>query len=141
MTWRRRFVGAWARPLLLGALSVVMQDPTPDFRHDAGDDLAPAVRWAWARPLLLGALSVVMQDPTPDFPKAERSPTAKRKASTQRTAAGATCHSFQSLLTELALVVRNTIEVPGTSVTFTKATEPDPTQARALELAGSTPKT
>ena len=31
MTWRRRFVGAWPRPLLLGALSVVMQDPTPDF--------------------------------------------------------------------------------------------------------------
>ncbi len=74
--------------------------------------------------------------PLPDDPvaKAERSPEAKRKASTQRTAAGETCHSFRSLLAELALIVRSTNRVPGSEATFDTVTDPNPTQARAFEL-------
>ena len=68
--------------------------------------------------------------------KAERSPAAKRKASSKRTAAGERCHSFRSLLRELSLVVRNTVELPGTGASFATVTEPDPSQTRALELAG-----
>ena len=69
--------------------------------------------------------------------KAERSAAAKRKASTKRTAAGEPCHSFRSLLKQLSLVVRNTVELGGTGATFQSVTESDPTQARALELASS----
>jgi transposase len=74
--------------------------------------------------------------PLPDDPvaKAERSPEAKRKASTKRTAAGQPCHSFRSLLAELALIVRNTDRVPGSEATFDTVTDPNPTQARALTL-------
>lgn len=80
--------------------------------------------------------------PLPDDPvaKAERSPEAKRKASTQRTAAGETCHSFRSLIDELALVVRDTNRISGTEATFTKVTNANPTQARALTLVGLDPK-
>ena len=69
--------------------------------------------------------------------RAERSQAAKRKASRKRTAAGGPCHSFRSLLSELLLVVPNRVHVPGTGVTFTKVTEPDAVQARALQLAGA----
>jgi hypothetical protein len=71
--------------------------------------------------------------------KAERSPAAKHKASTHKTAAGGTCHSFTSLLAELALIVRDTNQITGTEATFTKTTQPNPTQQRALELAGLDP--
>ena len=71
--------------------------------------------------------------------KAERSPAAKRKASTHNTSDGDTCHTFTSLLRELALIVRNTNRIPGTDATFTKTTKPNRTQAQALELAGLTP--
>jgi len=72
--------------------------------------------------------------------KAERSAEAKRKASTKRTAAGERCHSFPSLLDELALVVRNTNRVRGSETTFDTVTKANPTQARALELIEQIPK-
>jgi hypothetical protein len=80
--------------------------------------------------------------PAPDDPvaKAERSPGAKRKASTKRTASGAPCHSFRSLLDELALVVRSTNRVRGSEATFDTITEPNATQARAFELIELTSK-
>jgi hypothetical protein len=80
--------------------------------------------------------------PRPDDPvaKAERSPEAKRKASTQRTAAGEPCHSFRTLLAELATVVRDTNRITGTDATFTKVTKTNPTQAQALALVGLDPK-
>src|SRR5439155_24017052 len=64
--------------------------------------------------------------PRPDDPvaKAERSRQARRKASTQRTAAGDVCHSFRSLLAELALIVRSTNRVPGSEATFDTITDP-----------------
>ena len=72
--------------------------------------------------------------------KAERSPAAKRKASRKRTAAGEVCHSFRSLISELALVVRDTNRITGTEATFTKVTNASPTQARALALVGLDPE-
>jgi len=72
--------------------------------------------------------------PDPVAP-APRSAGAKRKDQTRRTAEGLPVHSFRSLLKQLALIVSNTVEVPGSGATFAAVTEPDVTQARALELA------
>ncbi len=89
------------------------------------------LRQAWAELLFDDERPPLPADPVA---KAERSPQAKRKASTQRTAAGETCHSFRSLIDELALIVRSTNRVPDSETTFNTITEPNPTQARAFEL-------
>lgn len=96
------------------------------------------LRAAWA-PLLFKD----EQPPNPADPvaKASRSDTAQRKAQTKRTAAGEPCHSYQSLLAELATLTRNTIRLPNTPATFDKLAQPTPTQARALELAANAPVT
>jgi len=80
--------------------------------------------------------------PLPDDPvaKRQRSPEAKRKASTKRTATGEPCHSFRTLLAELALIVRNNNRIRETQATFDTVTDPNPTQARALELIEHIPK-
>ncbi|MEX0626123.1 MAG: IS1634 family transposase [Chloroflexota bacterium] len=95
------------------------------------------LRKAWAELLFDDERPLLAEDPVA---KAERSPEAKRKASTQRTAAGEVCHSFRSLLAELALLVRNTNRVNGSDATFDTITESNPTQARALELIELIPK-
>jgi transposase len=95
------------------------------------------LRKAWAELLFDDERPPLPLDPVA---KAERSPEAKRKASTQRTAAGEICHSFRSLLAELALVVRDTNRITRTEATFTKVTNANQTQARALELVGLDPK-
>ena len=95
------------------------------------------LRRAWAELTFEEESPLVVTDPVA---KAQRSPAAKRKSSTKRTTSGERCHSFRSLLKELALVVRNTVQLPGTAASFTTVTEPDATQARALELAGVTQK-
>jgi hypothetical protein len=95
------------------------------------------LRKAWAELLFVDEQPPLAADPVAS---AERSPAAKRKASTQKTARGETCHSFTSLLAELALIVRDTNRIPHTGATFTKTTRPNATQARALELAGADPK-
>jgi len=95
------------------------------------------LRKAWAELLFDDERPPIPHDPVA---KAERSPEAKRKASTQRTAAGEICHSFRSLLAELALVVRDTNRITRTEATFTKVTNANQTQARALELVGLDPK-
>ncbi len=89
------------------------------------------LRKAWAELLFDDERPPVAEDPVA---KAERSPKAKRKASTKRTATGEVCHSFRSLLRELALVVRSRNSVPGSAATFDTVTDPNPTQARAFEL-------
>jgi hypothetical protein len=94
------------------------------------------LRKAWAELLFVDEQPPLAPDPVAH---AERSQAAKRKASTQKTADGETCHSFTSLLAELALIVRDTNRIPHTAATFTKTTRPNPTQARALELAGADP--
>ena len=94
------------------------------------------LRQAWTPLLFTDEQPPLHSDPVA---KAERSPAAKRKASTHHTAEGESCHSFTSLLAELALIVRNTNQITGTDATFDKTTRPNPAQARALELAGSDP--
>jgi len=89
------------------------------------------LRAAWAPLLFTDEQPPLTADPVA---KAERSPAAKHKASTQRTTNGDVCHSFASLLAELALIVRDTNRITGTDATFTKVTIANPTQARALAL-------
>jgi transposase len=95
------------------------------------------LRAAWAPLLYIDEEPPLHADPVA---KADRSPEAKRKASTHKTANGDACHSFTSLLAELALIVQNTNRVRGSRATFNTVTDPNPTQARALELIEHTPK-
>jgi hypothetical protein len=70
---------------------------------------------------------------------AERSKAAKRKAATKVTDDGLPVHSFQTLLSDLATIARNTVEVKRTDaepVSFDKLTQPTPVQQRALDLLG-----
>lgn len=73
--------------------------------------------------------------------KATRSPAAQHKAQTKRTATGDPCHSYRSLLAELATQTRNTIRLPGATATFDKHTQPTELQARAHDLAANAPVT
>jgi transposase len=73
--------------------------------------------------------------------KAVRSPAAQQKAQTKRTTTGQPCHSYQSLLTELATQTRNTTRLAGSPATFQKLTLPTPLQAHALELVEHAPIT
>ena len=94
------------------------------------------LRQAWAELLFVDEQPPLAADPVAG---AERSQAAKRKAATRKTTRSETCHSFRSLLAELALIVRDTNRIPKTGATFTKTTRPNPHQARALQLAGASP--
>ena len=67
---------------------------------------------------------------------AERSATAKAKVARRCHADGTPIHSFQTLLTELATIVRNTCRTSAEddAPTFTVTTRPNPLQARAMAL-------
>jgi hypothetical protein len=95
------------------------------------------LRKAWAELLFDDERPPIPQDP---IAKAERSPEAKRKASTQRTTAGEVCHSFPTLIHELAPTIRNTNRVRGSAATFNTVTDPNRTQTRALELIEHIPQ-
>src|SRR3954447_9291339 len=94
------------------------------------------LRQAWAPLLFTDEQPPVAPDPVA---KATRSPAAQRKAHTKRTTSGEPCHSYRSLIAELATLTRNTIRLPGAHATFDKLTEPTPLQMRALELAATAP--
>ncbi len=94
------------------------------------------LRAAWAPLLFTDEQRPVASDPVV---KATRSPTAQRKAQTKRTPAGEPCHSYRSLIDELATLTRNTIRLPATSATYDKHTQPTDLQARALDLAANAP--
>jgi hypothetical protein len=96
------------------------------------------LREAWAPLLFKDEHPATTPDPVA---KAARSPAAQRKAQTKRTTSGEPCHSYRSLITELATLTRNTIRLPGARATFDKLTEPTPLQARALDLAATAPVT
>jgi transposase len=66
--------------------------------------------------------------------KASRSPAAIRKTTTKRTTEGHPCHSFKTLLTELATQSRNTVRLASTNTTFDQLTKPTPSQSRAQQL-------
>ena len=83
------------------------------------------------------------QRPTNPDPvaKALRSPAAQHKAQTKRTTTGEPCHSYRTLLAELATQTRNTTRLAGSAATFFKLTQPTPLQARAHELVANAPVT
>lgn len=71
---------------------------------------------------------------------ARRSPRALRKLTTQRSESGSPVHSFQSLLRDLATVVKNRITPKGLGLQpFEKITSPTPLQQRAFDLLGVSP--
>lgn len=73
---------------------------------------------------------------------AQRSAAAQKKASRHRQDDGAPIHSFQTLLADLATVVRNTCRVPhteGEASTFPILTILNATQKRAYELIKTAP--
>jgi Transposase DDE domain len=94
------------------------------------------LRAAWAPLLFKDEQPPPARDPVT---KASRSPAAQRKAQTKRTATGEPCHSYRTLIAELATLTHNTIRVPDTHATFDKLTQPTPLQARALHLAATAP--
>ena len=93
---------------------------------------------AWTPLLFADEQRPVSADPVA---KATRSPAAQRKAATKRTTTGEPCHSYHSLLDELATLTRNTIRLPDAPATFDKLTQPTDLQARALDLAATAPLT
>ena len=69
--------------------------------------------------------------------RGRRGAAAKAKARTKKTADGALCHSFRTLLTHLATLTRNTIRLPAQGdLTFEQLTQPTALQRRAFELLG-----
>ncbi len=67
---------------------------------------------------------------------AERSARAKAKVAQRHHADGTPIHSFQTLLTELATIVRNTCRTSAEedAPTFTVTTQSNPLQRRAMDL-------
>lgn len=63
---------------------------------------------------------------------AQRSPQARRKASTKRTAEGTPVHSFHTLLEDLRTIALNTVAMGDASFAIT--TTPTPLQRQALDL-------
>jgi hypothetical protein len=66
-----------------------------------------------------------------------RSACANAKAATKTLPDGSTVHSFPTLMTDLATIVRNTCRTPGVAPdapTFDVLTTPTAAQARALDL-------
>ena len=100
--------------------------------------LAWHLRGAWAPLLFKDERPPTAADPVA---KATRSRAAQQKAQTKRTATGETCHSFKSLLDELATQTRNTIRIPASTATFDKLTQPTPLQVHAHDLAEHAPIT
>jgi hypothetical protein len=93
---------------------------------------------AWTPLIFKDETPPVAADP---IAKATRSPAAQRKASTKRTTTSDPCHSYRSLIDELATLTRNTIRLPGATATYDKHTQPTELQARALDLAAHAPVT
>ena len=94
------------------------------------------LRHAWA--------ALIFKDETPPqqpdpVAKASRSRRALGKAQTKRTATGERCHSYKTLLAELATLTRNTIRPAGAQATFNQHAEPTPLQAHALQLVRELP--
>ena len=95
------------------------------------------LRGAWAELTFRDECPPVQPDPVA---KAKRSATATAKARTKRTSRGEVPHSFESLIKELSLRTRNTIRLGDSEAGFERLSEPNPVQARALELLERIPK-
>ena len=77
------------------------------------------------------------QDSSPVLP-AIKSESAINKASTKKLPDGSFVHSFNTLISELAMVVLNDVRVPAIAKIppFSIITKPNPTQKKALGLVG-----
>lgn len=104
--------------------------------------LAYYVEWhmkeAW-RPLLFADEDQAAKTVRDPVAPAKRSEEALNKARTCTLDDGSPAHSFRTLLSDLATIVRNTCRTPGApgSPTFQLATQASPTQQRALDLLAS----
>jgi transposase len=96
------------------------------------------LKQAWAPLIFKDENPPITADPVA---KATRSTDAQRKAQTKRTTTAAPCHSYKSLLAELATLTRNTIRLPDTPASFDKLSQPTDLQAHALDLAEHAPLT
>ena len=98
--------------------------------------LAYYLTWHLTRGLDAAAVhrrAAARSPPTPS-PRPPARPPPSSKAQTKRTTNGEPCHSYRSLLAELATLTRNTIRLPGADASFDKLTQPTALQARALDL-------
>ena len=102
--------------------------------------LAYYVEWhmreAW-RPLLFADEDQAAKQTRDPVAPATRSAAADAKAATKVLGDGSPVHSFQTLLAELATIVRNTCRAParrGAAPTFKAITAPSTQQRQALEL-------
>lgn len=94
------------------------------------------LRQAWA-PLTFADPDKNEARPDP-VARALRGDAAEKKASTHRTADGAVCQSFRTLLVHLSTLTRNTISLPAQQgLTFDRLTQPTPLQRQAFELLGT----
>jgi transposase len=102
--------------------------------------LAYYVEWhmreAW-RPLLFADEDQQAKKHRDPVAPAERSHAADQKAATHTLADGTPAHSFHTLMSELATIVRNTCRAQGSDAddpTFAIVTIPSPAQRRAISL-------
>ncbi len=92
----------------------------------------------WA-PLIFKDTEPPTSTSTDPVAKTTRSTAAKRKAQTKRTTTGEPCHSYKSLLSDLATLTRNTIRLQHAEATFQKLAQPTSLQAHALDLVEHAP--
>ena len=102
--------------------------------------MAYYVEWhmkeAWRELLFCDEDQAAKTDRDPVAP-AERSAAARKKVQSRTLADGTPCHSFRTLLRELATVVRNECrrsQATEAEPSFTMTTTPNPKQQRAFEL-------
>ncbi len=107
--------------------------------------LAYYVQWhmiqAW-RPLLFCDEEQQAKKHRDPVAPARRSASALEKVHTRHLADGTPAHSFRTLLTDLATIVRNVCRTPGVGAelpTFNVVTTPTPAQRRAYELLETFP--
>lgn len=72
--------------------------------------------------------------PTDPVAPAQRSPAAKTKAGSARTTDGLRAYSLTDLIAELGTICRNQLRIGESQHTFARLTNPNPIQAKALEL-------
>ena len=71
---------------------------------------------------------------------AQRSPAARAKAASKRTADDLPVHSFRSLMSDLGTLVVNEMQLAAGAGTFSLPTQPTPVQRRCFELLGVSPR-
>lgn len=94
------------------------------------------MREAW-RPLLFADQDLEAKKTRDPVAPAQRSAAALQKASTHEIDDGTQAHSFETLIEDLATIVRNSCRAPGApddAPTFAVVTTPSAKQRRALEL-------